>query len=627
MISPSFPVVKQGASITFTCVSNCGTGGTWSCPGCAGSIDSSTGVYTAPATVTAKQSAGGYQLLPNNHIFNTRIDSLPVNADSATWIAASGTVPFNYLPSFPLNYANGSTPTESEVFAYTPANNGTFQIPAFPYAKIETGWLSARQYNPFNADHHFIVIDSTTGNLQEMYQYYPAGSNGAGQNNCPTCTSQSGIRYAYSGYKLPTPTTDAAGLPLTPLILRLQEVEQAIATSGTINHALRMTLPLGSCASSNIWPATTFATDGGAIPFGARFRLKSSFNITGFSPIAQILLTQLKQYGLILADGGYGWQSNAEYTRWPKAIMDAMQSINNAGIGPSNFEAVDESGLEISSTSGETTQNRETVTFTRTSDSATTTAEVVLQGVTVNLPADVMYVQVGTTQQFSAFVNIGTVTWSMNPTLGTLTGGGLYTPPATSTSLQSTIVTATSTTNSAVAAQMTVVIYPQGTIRLVPGQSTNYTDSGGHVWFSGALAGGDAGCNPGTESCFGYDNGGSWPSTTDITLYKIPIYAANDLRFDITVPNGTYQITAKLANNTGGGADQGNFVIEPQGTDGPVLDLFTSVGNNQPYDSTSTMTVTNGQLSFVLRAVNTTGNRVAPFISALEIRESGPRLK
>jgi hypothetical protein len=50
-------------------------------------------------------------------------------------------------------------------------------------------------------------------------------------------------------------------------------------------------------AISHIWPATTFATDGGTILFGSRFRLKSTFNISGYSRIAQILLTQLKQYG------------------------------------------------------------------------------------------------------------------------------------------------------------------------------------------------------------------------------------------------------------------------------------------------------------------------------------------
>jgi hypothetical protein len=44
-------------------------------------------VYIAPATVIAQQLVGGYQLRPNNHIFNTRIDSLPLMSDSAAMIA------------------------------------------------------------------------------------------------------------------------------------------------------------------------------------------------------------------------------------------------------------------------------------------------------------------------------------------------------------------------------------------------------------------------------------------------------------------------------------------------------------------------------------------------------------
>src|SRR6266481_2109598 len=72
----------------------------WSYPGCAGTIDPD-GTYHAPQLVKAQQSYGGFQVLPNNHILNTRIDSLPVNASSTTWIAGAGTIPVNYLPSFP----------------------------------------------------------------------------------------------------------------------------------------------------------------------------------------------------------------------------------------------------------------------------------------------------------------------------------------------------------------------------------------------------------------------------------------------------------------------------------------------------------------------------------------------
>jgi hypothetical protein len=583
--------------------------------------------------VTAQQSAGGYQLLPNNHIYNVRIDALPTRSDSSTLIAGAGSVPLNYLPGFVANYVDASTPTQSMVFYYTPSNNGIYQIPAYPDIKIESGYFNATQYNPFNNDHHLITLDTTNGTIQEMYQFYPAGT-ATSVEGCATCTSQSGQKYSASSYAQPSNgTTDAAGLDLLPLTLRLQEFEHAIATGGTINHALRMTLQNSYLHNAFLWPAVTSANAGnGANYYGERIRLKSSFNISGFSAAAQILLTQLKQYGLIIADGGYGWQVTVEGTRWPKALANVFAEIQNANIAPSNFEVVDESSLMISSSSGEANINRETVTYS--SSTGTVNTDVVLQGVAITLPNDVMYIQAGSpVQTFSAFVNIGSVTWSMSPTLGTLTSDGVYTPPATSATVQNTTVTATSTVNSAVSAQMNLVIYPNGTIRLAPGHMTfpgsgvpaNYVDSLGNTWFAGELAGGDAIGSFPSGSAFGYANGGSWPFTTDIALYQTPIYSSsNDLRFNIIVPNGTYQIVAKFANNSGSNTSQGNFIIETQGSAGSPVDIFSLVGNNQPYDYTASATVTNGVLSFVLRNVNTTGNGVAPFISALQIVQTAP---
>ena len=627
IITPSVPpAVNQGTAFQFKANAT----GTWSCSGtdssgaatvCKGSINPLTGLYTAPSKVTAQQSAGGMQLLPNNHVFNTRIDSLPLRSDSSMLIAGAGTVNLSYGGSFPINYVNRSIPTESEAFYYTPADNGAFQIPAYPEAKIEGGWFTRTNGN---IDHHLLTIDTTTGMFQEMYQYYPAGTNSA----CPTCTSQSGLRYSNSTYALPANgSTDAAGMYLMPLVLRVQEVEQAIATGSPINHALRMTLQNGYLHNAYLWPATASTNAGGGLNYyGERVRLKSSFNISGFSPIAQILLTQLKQYGLIIADGGPGWDIvSPDATKIPIAIFNAMAEIGGAGISPSNFEVVDESGLMLSPTSGETTTNREIITFTRTSDSAKASVEVVLTGVTVGLPNDILYIQAGVAaQQFTAFVQGGTnntVTWSMSPSVGTLTSGGLYTAPTTSANIQTTTVTATSTDNTSVAAEMTIAIYPNGSIRILPAQSNkydlfsigNYTDSQGNVWYNG-IAG---------DGSYGYDNGGSWPSTTDIKLYEIPIYgsAAADLRFDILVPNGTYKITGKFAETQGYAPGYKIFSIEANGTVFvPNLDVYVAAGgHNMPLDEVSTTTVTNGVLSYVLRPGPNNASNPNTNISALEI--------
>jgi hypothetical protein len=606
-ITPSVPpAVNQGATFKFTANAPV----TWSmAPGSKGTIDAD-GTYHAPTSVRAQQSYGGYQVLPNNHIFNTRIDSLPVNPNSNAWIAGAGTVPVNYLPSFPVNYVDASTPIQNMVFFYTPGNNGPFKIPQYPEAEIESGWFSS----PFGPDRHFFAIDTANATFQEMYNYYPAGAATAVEG-CSTCTSQSGVTYSTSSYDLPAHgSTDAAGLYVMPLTLHLQELEQALATGGTINHALRFTLNLGYCASSKVWPATTFATDGGTVPFGVRFRLKSGFDISKYSPIAKILLTQLKQYGIILADGGYGWQITTDYTRWPTNIQSAFNEISAAGIGPSNFEAVDELGLVVSASSGNTNLGGETVIATSTSDhTKKAQISIVLTGVTLNLPKDAMYFQAGAApRQLVAYINGSSNTviiWSMKPSIGTLTSDGVYTAPAVQISPATTTVTATSLASPSVAASMQLTVLPNGSIRLYGCESSNYvlcsstyTDTGGKIWYP--MTGEDGG--------YPYDNGGSWPSIPDITLYKIPYYSlasgGQDLRFDIYMPDGNYSITAKESetNDCAPGKELTGF--ESQGTlVYDRVDIFSAAGGcNLPKDFVLPASVTNGLLSFVLRRESNT---------------------
>jgi Malectin domain len=607
VITPTTPpAVNAGSTFKFTA----NVAVTWSCPGCAGTIDAD-GTYHAPQSVASQQSYGGFQVLPNNHILNTRIDPLPVNSNSAAWIAGAGTIPVNYDPEFPINYVNGSTPRQNMVFFYTPGNNGSFQIPPYPTARIEGGWF----VSPFSGiDRHLFAIDATNGTFQEMYNYYTAGAATAVES-CASCTSQSGIRYSNSTYALPANgSTDAAGLYVMPLTLRLQELERAVATRGTINHALRFTLQNGYIKfNSFIWPATTTTSaGGGVVPYGARFRLKSSFKISGFSSIAQILLIQLQQYGIILADGGYGWQITTEYTKWPTAYKAAFDEIRLAGIGPSNFEAVDQTGLEVSASSGLTT-TAETVVAARVDNPALSARQqVVLTGVTLNLPKDYLYIQAGTSaQQLTAFINglsnVG-VTWSMNPAVGSLTTSGLYTPPISVGSTTKTTVTATSAADRTVASTMTVSILPSGPIRIILGQTRPYTDTHGNVWQ--ATTGEDSFHGP-------YDNGGSWPSIPDIFLYKVADFAGNDMRFDITVPNGNYAITGKFAETEKVSAGYRLMNLEAQGqVVYPNVDIYSVAGGvNHPVDFTLPATVTNGSLSFVVRHV--TGDFT--LISALQI--------
>lgn len=703
------PAVNAGTTFAFHCTAVEGGGCTWTCPSCAGSINASTGVYTAPAagTVHAANSYGGYQLLPNDHIYNQRIDSLSVNANSTTWINAtggSGGIPFSIREfSFPVNWVNGSTPLQSMFFNYTTAANGTnFQIPAYPGNKIESGWFTRPDGN---RDHHLLTIDTTgtLGTFQEMYQYYAscattaasvtanvatltlncnpqvslfyvgeqvgidsftgadtyfnlsgmsaptltavtsttisfalthanasATSNGKlGMNvDCPSCVSASGIRYSNATYALPDSAggaggVDAASCYIMPLEYRLQEVEQALANSTTLKHAVRVTLQTGFLASSFIWPATANATDGGTVPFGARFRLKSSFNITGFSTIAQLFLKQLQQYGIIATDGGTGWATQPETTSWPVSIRNAMAEISTANITPNNFEAVDESGLMVTALSGVTTTSEKVIATGITNPTHTASQQVILTGVTVGLPDDVIYVQANTgARQLSASVHGGaanTVTWAMSPTVGTLTSAGLFTPPSSIVSVTSTTITATSTDDGTVAASMTAFVVPTGGIYERPVATSPFTDTNSHVW---APSGGDSGA----IGCCGDLSGGPWGGAANIAEYYYKDSGDNngDIRFDFTVPNGVYQVTVKCGTDQSSAGGQLD-TLEAQGVVYfTKRDIFTDAGGSyKPIDYVmSNVVVSNGKLSVVLRAALDPGNSSGPQINGLQILQT-----
>src|SRR5581483_354796 len=112
---------------------------------------------------------------------------------------------------------------------------------------------------------------------------------------------------------------------------------------------IRMTAEMTDTAYE--WPARHQAgsSDNPDLPpMGARFRLKASFDISGFSPQAQVVLRAMQHYGLILADNGSNWYfGGTADTAWPLSLVDELKHIP-----ASAFEAVDESSLMVSPDSG-----------------------------------------------------------------------------------------------------------------------------------------------------------------------------------------------------------------------------------------------------------------------------------
>jgi hypothetical protein len=140
-------------------------------------------------------------------------------------------------------------------------------------------------------------------------------------------------------------SADAAGLPILPGLLRLGEVR-----AGHVDHAIRFTTDVTD--RRYVWPARHQAgsvTDRSYPPMGARFRLKASFDLSGYRADTRVVLHAMQTYGLVLADNGSPWYFQGERHRdWPHGLLDELKTVPARA-----FVAVDTSPLMVDRDSGQ----------------------------------------------------------------------------------------------------------------------------------------------------------------------------------------------------------------------------------------------------------------------------------
>jgi hypothetical protein len=285
----------------------------------------------------------GCPMFPADNVWNTPIDSLPVDPNSAAYINSIGYntklhadfgADWNGGPfGIPYTTVPGGQSRVPIVFDYDDESDpGPYPIP--PDAPIEGGAGST-------GDRHVLVVDRGACVLYELYYARPqAGGTWwrAGSGAVYTLTSNA---LRPDGWT----SADAAGLPILPGLVRYDEVK-----AGAINHAIRFTA--SETRDAHRWPARHDASDNSSSsvpPMGQRFRLKATFPITGYDQDVQVILKAFQTYGLILADNGSNWYiSGVPDARWNDDVLNELKEI--AG---SNFEAVDESSLMVDINSGQ----------------------------------------------------------------------------------------------------------------------------------------------------------------------------------------------------------------------------------------------------------------------------------
>jgi len=154
-------------------------------------------------------------------------------------------------------------------------------------------------------DRHLLIVDCTNRYLYELYNVFYDGSQWHAGSGAFFDLNANGRRP--DGWT----SADAAGLAILPGLVRYDEV----FGSNEIGHALRVTV---RATNGYVYPASHRAgSTTGALPMGARLRLKASRNISTFSPEMQKIFRAMKRYGLIVADNGSDlYVTGATDTRW-----------------------------------------------------------------------------------------------------------------------------------------------------------------------------------------------------------------------------------------------------------------------------------------------------------------------
>jgi hypothetical protein len=241
--------------------------------------------------------------LPDNP-WHEDISTRPVLANSKQLVASVGEdkrLAYNMDMAFilvppdqkpvPVKIVNGY-PDESDP--------GPFPVP--DNAPIEDWPLNGKSLEEIQrqgrGDRHMLVVDPIN---RMLYEFYHARRTDSGWT-----AAQSSVFDLRTNKLRPDgwTSTDAAGLPIFPAVVRYDELER-----GMVEHAIRFTIR--NSRRAYVHPATHYAsnkTDVNLPRMGERFRLRQDFDISGFSPHARAILKGLKKYGMFVADNGGDWR-------------------------------------------------------------------------------------------------------------------------------------------------------------------------------------------------------------------------------------------------------------------------------------------------------------------------------
>jgi hypothetical protein len=279
---------------------------------------------------------GPLPIFPPDNWWNLDISTVPVDPASASYISFIGPARTMH-PDFGGDVAAGSaqvygfpyavvdsTATPRTVqFQYADESDGVDHatnrsIPFYPIpdeAIAQAHWIEGGDPGKVDrrssSDRHLLIVDRDRRFLYELYNVFYDGSqwhagSGAFFNLSSNARRPDGWTSA-----------DAAGLAILPGLVRYDEV----FGPGEIGHAFRVTV---RATNGYVYPASHRAgSTTGALPMGARLRLKAGRNLSAFTPEVQKIFRAMQRYGLIVADNGSDLYVSGTYDiRWNNGVLN-----------------------------------------------------------------------------------------------------------------------------------------------------------------------------------------------------------------------------------------------------------------------------------------------------------------